>query len=162
MKRSLGRFVIALLAASLVASSFIGTAAFGSGAMVTQISTVTLGSGPEIVDVGTINSQFTSITVDATGETTWCNDNPSPPCTSDPNGALHYDFTLGGGAPLPGQTVGTVIGKIGVNGTWFPMGSHYVATSDEVANLYVAYDDDVYGDNSGSYTLTVTRVKPAA
>ncbi|MDQ1680759.1 MAG: hypothetical protein QOI42_1618, partial [Frankiaceae bacterium] len=34
--------------------------------------------------------------------------------------------------------------------------------SSVVADLYLAYDDDVYPDNSGSYNLTVTRVKPAA
>ena len=152
----------ALVAVSMGAVVVVAEApASASGATVTQISTVTLSSGATVVDVGTINSQFSSITVDASGVTTWCNDNPNPPCTSTPDGAQYYGFTLGPLAPLPGVTVGTLIAKIGVNGSWFVIGSHFTATSAVVADLYVAYDDDIYWDNTGSYSLTVTRVKPA-
>ncbi|HEX4862766.1 MAG TPA: hypothetical protein VFV02_01765 [Acidimicrobiales bacterium] len=157
---------LAFTATSLAALGAVivpaATSASASGAMVTQIATTTLPSDGTVIDVGTINSQFSSITIDASGSTTWCNNNPNPACTSTPAGADNYSFTLGSGAPLPGVTVGTLIAKVGVNGQWFVVGDHDTVTSTSVADVYVTYDDDVYWDNSGSYNLTITRVKPAS
>jgi hypothetical protein len=153
----------ALIAGGAGATIAAGAPAFASGAMVTQVSTVTVNAAdPTVIDVGTINSQFTSITVHATGTTLWCNDNPNPPCVSDPTGSLYYSFPLGPNATAPGFLTGALVGKIGQNGNWFLVGNSYTATSPVVEHLYLAYDDDVFSDNTGSYSVTVTRVKPAS
>jgi hypothetical protein len=157
----------AISAAAMTASAVALTAAapaFASGATVTQVSTLTVNaSDPTIVDVGTINSQFASITVAATGTTVWCNNNPYPPCVSDPSGALFYGSAYDPvGGPAPWLPVGALIAKVGVNGSWVLVGASYTFSSGVVADVYVAYNDDVFYDNSGSYALTVTRVKPAS
>ena len=130
--------------------------------MVVQVSTVSVDStSSAIIDVGTLNSQFSSITITATGITTWCTNNPYPPCTSDPAGNNNYGYTPIPGGTAPDLPTGALIAKVGVNGTWSVVNGSYVATSPTPTDVYVAYNDNVFYDNSGSYTLTVTRLKPA-
>lgn len=148
---------------ALMAAALPAVSASASGAMVTQISTLSIDSAnPTVIDIGTINSQFSSITVAATGTTTWCNDSPTPPCTSDPSGNNNYGYTPSPDGTAPDLRTGALIAKVGLNGTWVIVGSSYTATSSVPADVYVAYNDNVFFDNSGSYALTITRVKPAS
>jgi hypothetical protein len=144
-------------------STLVASSAAASGAMVTQVSTVTVDSAnPAVIDVGTLNSQFSSITITATGVTTWCNNSPWPPCTSDPAGNNNYGYTPYPTGTAPNLHTGALIAKVGVNGTWSVVNGSYVATSPVPTDVYVAYNDDVFWDNTGSYALTVTRLKPAS
>jgi hypothetical protein len=148
---------------ALIAAGLPTVAASASGAMVTQTSTLSVDSANSaVIDVGTINSQFASITITATGTTTWCNNSPDPACTSDPSGNNNYGYTPYPDGTAPLLPTGALVAKIGVNGAWVVVGDSYTATSPVPADVYVAYNDDVFFDNSGSYALTVTRVKPAS
>lgn len=60
------------------------------------------------------------------------------------------------GAPLPGQPVGTLIGRILPGGGWFPIGSSRTWSAGRTGALYLAYDDSVYSDNFGVYVAIVT------
>jgi len=149
------------MAAGLVTTGLAATPAFASGAGVTQVSTVTVNaSDPTVIDVGTINSQFRTISIDASGQTFWCTDNPY--CYSDPTGTTNpYHFGPAGG-PAPDLPVGTLLVKVGSDGSWNAYTPGDVLTSASPADVYVTYNDDVFSDNSGSYSLTITRVKPAS
>lgn len=164
MDRRVLKVGIACGALAAIAGSVAAAApASASGAMVVQVSTVNVDSAnPAVIDVGTLNSQFSSITINATGTTTWCVNSPYPPCTSDPAGNNNYGYTPVPGGTAPDLPTGALIVKVGVNGTWFIAGGSYVATSPVPADVYVAYNDNIFWDNSGSYSLTVTRLKPAS
>lgn len=161
-QRLIRGFITCAALGTAIAAALPADIASASGAAVTQISSVSVNAADSaVIDIGTINSQFSTITVSASGTTVWCSNSPNPPCTSDPDGDNNYGFTPSAGT-APNLPTGALIGKVGVNGSWFVVGSSYTATSAVPADLYVAYNDDVFTDNSGRYTLTVTRVKPAA
>lgn len=159
------RKALALSAAagSAVALSVTGAPAFASGAPVTQTTTYTVNAASETpVDVGTINSQFTSITLTAAG-TAWFADG----AYTTPNS----DWFLCGAAtanpdlcPAPDAPVGELLYRVGTSGPWLPAGTGPVnVTSDSVQDVYVLYNDvsGTYAkDNGGSYTVTATRTKP--
>lgn len=60
------------------------------------------------------------------------------------------------GALLPGASAFSLIGKIGVGGAWFAIGSNYTFTAGSTGTLYLAMNDDMFGDNSGTLDTTVT------
>jgi hypothetical protein len=163
-----------LHATALTAVAIAGMAApaaFAGGDSVTQTSQVTVSStSPKIYDVGTLNRQFTSITLTASGITRWCGD-PNQTCYTDAYGRGTDAFgnnpnpNVGHNpdqpAYLPNVHVGTIAYKVGPSGPWKPLTVGGVTiTSATPAHVFVAYNDDGYADNSGSYVLTVTRAKP--
>ena len=62
--------------------------------------------------------------------------------------------------PLPGILEGCLIGRIGINGTPFKVGSLYLDTARETGELYLMTDDALYYvgllDNSGSVTSVIS------
>jgi hypothetical protein len=50
---------------------------------------------------------------------------------------------------------GTLIGKIGENGKPFKVGSVYKFNATET--IYVAINDSIYEDNTGSYNVTISK-----
>lgn len=89
---------------------------------------------------------------------------PADPCsgnpTTHPDGSRYLGTTNCGpkydpSAALPSAPIGALIWRIG-NGPWQPAPTKFTAAT--AGPLYLAYNDDpgLYGDNSGSYTATVT------
>ncbi|MFH2203652.1 MAG: hypothetical protein ABIJ96_11090 [Elusimicrobiota bacterium] len=57
-----------------------------------------------------------------------------------------------GSAPLPGQVLGALIGRIGFN-NWFLVSTGTAFTSNYSGDLYLAMNDDNYGDNYGAVSV---------
>lgn len=107
------------------------------------------------------------ITITASGQAAYGPNSPQD-CTSteltNPDGQrITADGTLCSPdldphAVLPSSPVGELIGSIAQAGTWFAVGSSYSATISTGGRLFLLYNDvsGAYGDNSGSYQVTVT------
>lgn len=150
---------LSLVAATALSAVFI-PGAFGASSP-PQLSTVTVDSAnPAPVWIGTINSQH-SVTFTASGDTTWCNNFPWPPCTSNPTGPDWYPYNTwqeGPNATAPGYSVGALIYKVGEAGAWQQYTGPVTLGPTPTGNdVYVAYNDDVFWDNTGTYEVDVTR-----
>ena len=58
-------------------------------------------------------------------------------------------------ATLPGAAIGLLIARIG-SGAWFAVGTGTSVTAGGSGDIYLAYNDTAYSDNTGSYSATVT------
>lgn len=58
-------------------------------------------------------------------------------------------------ATLAGAAIGLLIAKIGA-GPWFAVGTGKTVTAGSSGYVYLAYNDSIYSDNTGSYSATVT------
>jgi hypothetical protein len=59
-------------------------------------------------------------------------------------------------SPLPSQPLGALIGKIGTTGTPFAVGAdHGVRAMPATGRLMLGVNDDVVGDNSGAFQVTI-------
>lgn len=153
------KLVLAAVTLATVSAVFVPAAVGASNPPQLSIATVDSAT-PAAVYIGTVNSQH-SITFTASGDTTWCNNSPWPPCTSNPTGPDWYPYNtwaLGPNATAPGYSVGSLIYRVGDNGPWEQYeGPVTVGPTRTGMPVYVAYDDDVFFDNTGTYTVSVTR-----
>ena len=90
---------------------------------------------------------MTITAVDA-GATCWVS---IPGCANGPNGNVGLTLPA---ALVPTLTAYSLIARVG-NGPWVPIGEGPVVVSG-TGQLYLAYNDDNYGDNGGGFTATVT------
>ena len=117
---------------------------------------------------GVIVSAGQTLNIQATGLVIYIEDSSFPPLSPDGFGAF------GPSDPsnlLPSAPFGTLIGKIGSTpvpealpgfGAGF-VGSSYSQTMPISGELYLAFNDNVYSDNGGSFTATISTVPiPAA
>ncbi len=58
-------------------------------------------------------------------------------------------------AALSGAAIGLLIAKIG-GGAWFGVGTGTTFTAGGSGYIYLAYNDSVYSDNTGSYSASIT------
>lgn len=72
------------------------------------------------------------------------------------NGGSCGKVLAGQGAPLPNQPVGELLHRISPDGGWAPAGFSLTFTAGRTGTLYLIFNDSVYSDNSGHYTVTVT------
>src|SRR5262249_39656229 len=112
------------------------------------------------------NSQF-SETIKASGEVSWF-----------PRWDTHLAYNADGytwyttgwhttednvpDLPLPGAQVGQVIYRLDGTGPWRPLDGKAITSPDGQSHtIQVVVNDEAgqYGDNSGSFNLTVTRTK---
>src|SRR5579884_1016163 len=146
------RLVLVTLLTSLgitvPAVSGLGTAATAQAASSTYTMSASCG-GSGWCDSGISVSPNYVLT--ATG-TAGCGGNPGTDCASDPNGSGGVCAST---CFQPGLNQFALIGY--VNGIAFNIGDG-PTTPPASGELYVAYNDDYYPDNWGSYTLTATPV----
>ena len=79
-----------------------------------------------------------------------------PEATASPDGSGSFQ-----GArtryPVPQMPVGGLIGRVGT-GAAFPIGSNsQPITMPADGRLYLGINDDEFGDNSGTFTVTINR-----
>lgn len=60
-------------------------------------------------------------------------------------------------APMTQVLAGQLIGKIGNGGQPFPIGSNGVVTMPASGQLFLGVNDDAFGDNTGSFQVTINR-----
>ena len=110
------------------------------------------------VDTGLLLKKGRSVTVTATGAA--CPHDPSV-CVG-PDGDPSVDTPASGGWLLPGAPAWGLVGRVG-DGPWVQVGSGPTTLSGS-GDLVFAMNDQLnaYGDNSGSFTVTVTTTSKAA
>lgn len=72
----------------------------------------------------------------------------SGPRECDANGLSNFP-------PYRGYLYGTLMGKIGRNGTAFPIGKNYKGHANATGRLFLGNNDSNTGDNSGSITVSI-------
>jgi hypothetical protein len=165
------KLLVGLAAAVAVAAPIATTgAASAAGAPVTTTSDpIWVSATSETpVDLPALNSQFQSMTINVSGTAKWYQGADSPNCWLT-YGADGHSFDTGyqqtSASPallLEGAQVGSVIYQVD-NGAWHAVdGSQITAPHDGVAHHVRVIVNDrpgSYGDNSGGYSVTVTRTK---
>ncbi|GAC1540565.1 MAG: hypothetical protein NVS3B12_27570 [Acidimicrobiales bacterium] len=61
-----------------------------------------------------------------------------------------------GSAPDPTSPIGTLIGRVGTTGPWFPFGGSRIMNSSTAGRFYLMYNDSYAKDNTGSYSAQVS------
>jgi hypothetical protein len=106
------------------------------------------------------------VTISASGSAGYGYQGGSGACagypTTHPDGSRYLGSTDCGpkddpNATLSGDAVGLLIARIG-DGAWFAVGAGDNFTAAQSGALTVAYNDSVYSDNTGSYSVTVTQI----
>ena len=134
-----------------VTISLIGAVQAGAaGPTVTGVYTVG-GTTVPGVDTGLV-LQGQSVTVTATDAVCPFGDAFCP----GPDGYASWDTTSSsfGGFVLPGAPAWGLVGRVG-SGPWVQVGSGPTVLSG-TGSLVFAVNDDLFGDNSGSFTVTVS------
>ena len=113
-------------------------------------TTVVVGEQVTVVASGTVNFETPS---------EWCELGPGA-CHTDPNG-LPWSYCEHDPSPAftaPGLNCWSMIGRIGVNGKPFQLGSSMTFTAARTGLLYVGVNDNDYLDNSGTWTAAFTPI----
>jgi hypothetical protein len=139
--------VACALVAGLVGAAGARPAAAGSDVVVPARAGPVVDSGSGAVDTGV--SVAGSVTVSATG-TINGSTNPSFGQNIGPNGT----GVCSASCPLPGVPEWAVIAEIG-SGPWQLVGAGPTILSGN-GELFLAVDDDYYGDNSGQFTAAIS------
>lgn len=107
------------------------------------------------------------LTIKASGQVTYGATGPSY-CYGKPTNPDGVSLVNGGPCRVtfgdsvyPPAPVGTLLARIGQVGTisatgWFVVGSSFSSTVVVGGELYLIYNDSIYGDNIGSYQVTIT------
>lgn len=130
----------------------VANATAGGPATVSQVYTVGSTTVPG-VDTGLVLKQGVPVTV--TGAGSVCPFGASGPCYG-PGGNPSWDTTVSGfgGFVLPGAPAWGLVGRVG-NGPWVQVGPGPTTLSGAGA-LVFAVNDDLFVDNRGSFTVTVS------
>jgi hypothetical protein len=122
----------------------------------TTTTTITLPGGTEWYDTGiSVTSGDTlgftasgSVTINLAGKT----ETPAGDSTVS---------TMGTAVPFaaPGLTAWSLVGRVGTSGTPFEIGTGTSAppTAPATGELYLSVNDNYFGDNSGSWSVSITR-----
>lgn len=141
------RFLLMLTLVAVVGAATPISAAQRSGTQTVMVPATAL---PQ---TGGVNAGFTlkaglPITLTASGQSLYCGGG----CPADPNGQPLNQLVST--APVPTAPIGTLLAKIG-DGAWVAVGSGPVTLTGS-GTLFLAYNDTYGGDNSGTYTVTLT------
>jgi hypothetical protein len=137
---------------TLVATIVLVVAAQGTAAGTTTTSVYTVGAlTVPGVNTGLVLKKGHPVTVTATG--TFC---PGTGSCFGPDGNPAVDTTQSdfGGFLLPGAPAYGLVGRVGT-GPWVQVGSGPTTLSGEGV-LVFAVNDDLFGDNTGGFTATVS------
>ena len=108
------------------------------------------------VDTGFTVKPASPVTVSATGLLSCSGPVGGTFCNVDPDGDPSFDTTVSsfGGFLLPGAPAWGLVARVG-DGPWTHVGSGPTTLSGS-GNLVFAVNDDLYGDNHGNFTPTVS------
>ena len=142
--------VVGAIVLAFAAQGNAARQASGPAAGVSYAYTVGSSATPG-VDTGLVLAQGASVSVTATGTFY-----PGTGLCFGPNGdpsvdTMHSSF---GGFVLPGAPAWGLVGRVG-NGLWTQVGSGPTTLSG-TGDVVFAVNDDLLGDNSGSFAITVT------
>jgi hypothetical protein len=146
--RSLKGLTLVVVAVVLV---FAAPGTTAGPTTVSNVYTVGGGSVPGVT-TGLVLEPGMTVTVTATGAVCPFGNSYCP----GPNGNTAWNTTTSayGGFPLPGAPAWGLVGRVG-GGPWVQVGSGPTTLSGTGA-LVFAVNDDLLGDNSGSFTVTVS------
>lgn len=159
---------VVLLAGAIFGSmveNFISVHAQGT-APITKTVTVNASQDLPGLDTGIDVASGSTLTLSASGQAAFGTGSTADCSTSEttiPDGQRITDNgtlcspIMDPNAVLPSAPVGELIANIGSSG-WFAVGSNFSATIHTSGQLFLLYNDvsGLYGNNSGSYTVTVT------
>jgi alpha-tubulin suppressor-like RCC1 family protein len=113
-------------------------------------SSVAIGNYSSFAITTPTSTSASRLTVSATGTINigW----PAYPNSNGPNGKTEVGYN----DATTGLPHAALIGKIGINGSYFLIGSSYDQIVTTSGRLYVGMYDPIRGDNSGSFTLNIT------
>ena len=112
---------------------------------------VTVRGADEWVDAGITVKRGQQVTFAASGQVFASRDNSA---ASNADGALAPNAN----AALPSAKVGALVGKVGANGTPFLIGSNRDGiTMPATGRLMLGVNDDNHDDNSGSFSVAISR-----
>jgi hypothetical protein len=156
----LGAVAVAAIATPLALAST-------ADAATTQVSHVTVvgaSEAPTTSDALVVNSQF-SVSLAVSGEVNWYQNQWNTHLTYNADGSFWTEYNTVPdnvqGLPLPGAQVGQVVYRLD-NGAWKPLCGKAIVSPDGKSHVVSLLVNDVpgqYGDNSGSFDVTVNRVK---
>lgn len=114
-----------------------------------------------------VNSQVNvnggqSIQFSATGQAGYGYDVNANPKTN-PNGQRFVNGDYIGkkydsGSIYPSAPIGALVGKIGSTGSYFFIGSKNQLVMPYSGTLFLCYNDSIFGDNTGGYTVTIYKM----
>jgi hypothetical protein len=174
MWQKIGLFLASALAAGLSSGTIAQAAAPAS---TTTKTTVSVPANQETaVDTGLSVISGSKVTISTTGTATYgpegqrnCSGVPItvPSGERSVNGLL-CGYKIDPNSTLSSAPIGAALASIGTPGStcstgWFETGSHSSSTYASSGELYLLYNDSVgqYGNDTGSYTSTVTVTEPA-
>ncbi len=145
-----------------VVTSVVETA----GGAAAATTTVTINANnPSFTDTGVDLTLNESFSITATGKAKWTLTSPS----TGPNG---YRFSQSNGTRTcgydqyhpyevpsflaPGLNCWSLVGRIGTTGVIFPVGTSLKMPAPYSGELYLAFNDDYYPNNSGDFTAMIT------
>jgi hypothetical protein len=130
----------------------------------TTSKTVSLIMNTAWTDTGMAVTKGQSQVVTATGKLNWLTDSPcvlaSGSCVTTPAG-LPWSNCATRPAPAytaPGLACWSLIGKIGSSGTPFEVGTAAQINDSVSGELYLGINDNVYHDDTGDWTATITEL----
>jgi hypothetical protein len=144
-----------LLVSAIVALAIPAQALANGPQSVSQQYTVGSTTVPG-VDTGFILKPGLPVTVTATGTVCPFGGTPDTCFGTSPNGYPAFDTTTSsfGGFVLPGAPAWGLVGRVGT-GPWTQVGTGPTTLSG-TGDLVFAVNDDLFSDNSGNFTATVS------
>ena len=161
--RGWGYLIVGMVITGLPAVTSVAPTARGVAAATT---TVTVNAdNPSFTDTGVALTLNESFSITATGKAKWTHTSPS----TGPNGSrvsqsngtntcgydqYHpYEVTS---FLAPGLNCWSLVGRIGTTGVIFPVGASLTMPAPYSGELYLAFNDDYYPNNSGDFVATIT------
>jgi hypothetical protein len=137
-----------------------------AGGSAAATTTVTVNANnPSFTDTGVALTLNESFSITATGKAKWTHTSPS----TGPNG---YRFSQSNGTNTcgydqyhpykvtsflaPGLNCWSLVGRIGTTGVIFPVGTSLTMPAPYSGELYLAFNDDYYPNNSGDFAAMIT------
>lgn len=137
-----------LLNASTSTSRPVAVAPAGGGG-------ITVNGNQRWTDTGMTVNKGDRVSFHASGQIRVAAGN-APETLASPDGSATYQGSRAN-YPVPTMAAGALIGSVG-GGAPFPIGSNtQPITMPAAGRLYLGINDDGLGDNSGSFTVTITR-----
>ena len=117
---------------------------------------ITVNANQPWTDTGIMVNNGDRIAFHASGQIRISRDNV-PEAVASPDGSARHSGPRTT-YPLSSNPVGTLIGRVGPNGSVFAIGSNsQPIPMPATGRLYLGINDDGFQDNSGSFTVTISR-----
>lgn len=144
----IGRIYLAAEGGSSVATSGSGSTS-STGSAAGGAGTITVPATQQWVATGLTVRRGERVTFNSQGEIQFASGE-----RASVSGSMNQRRVSG--APLPGELAGALIGRIG-NGQPFAIGNQTAIPMPESGPLYLGINDDNLGDNSGQFSVTLSR-----